>query len=91
MKYLLLDGKHISGARGAIFDLVYMGSSTIIRLCCHIYFNQFNNHNHIGVTALRGRGLQSPCKRSRYCNRAIGNSNERGTQNNSQKSSLWSK
>jgi len=29
--------------------------SPVIRLCCHIvYFNHFNNHNHIGVATLRG-------------------------------------
>jgi len=37
-----------------------MGSPAIIRLCCYVYFNCFNNHNHIGVTALRGRGAAVP-------------------------------
>jgi len=59
-----------------------MGSPAIIRLYCYyIYFNHFNNHNHIGVATWRAGGLQPPCKRS---NRAVGNSNKRGTQNNSQ-------
>jgi len=31
-----------------------MGSPAIIRLYCCIYFNHFNNHNHVGVTALGG-------------------------------------
>jgi len=61
------------------FNVVCMSSSKAVLLYCI-----FHNHNHIGVTALRGRGLQSPCKRSRYSNRAVGNSNERGRQNNSQ-------
>jgi len=38
-----------------------MGSPAIIRLCCYIvYFNLFNNHNHIGVATQRGRGGCSP-------------------------------
>jgi len=48
------------------FDAVCMGSPEI-RLCRYIvYFNHFNNHNRIGVATWRGRGLQPPCKRSRY-------------------------
>jgi len=58
------------------FDVVYMGSPAIIRLCRYIvYFNHFNNHNHIGVATWRVRGC-GPCKRSRYSNRAVGNSNK---------------
>jgi len=89
-KRLLFRRKCVSGMRGDCFDTVCMGSPAIIklRLCCYIvYFNYFNNHNHIGVAARRGRGLQPPCKRSRYSNRAVGNSG--GTQNDSQTSSLW--
>jgi len=32
----------------------------------------FHNHNHIGVSTHRAGGLQPPCKRSRYSNRAVG-------------------
>jgi len=66
------------------------GPPAIIRLCCYIvYFNHFNNHNHIGVATRRGRGLQPPCKRSRYSNRTVGNSNKQSTQNNSQTSVVY--
>jgi len=47
-------------------------------------FQSVNNHNRTGIATQRAGGLQSPCKRSRYSNRAVGNSNKQGTQNNSQ-------
>jgi len=53
------------------------GSPAIIWLCCYIvYFNHFNNHNHICVAIWKAGGLQPPCKRSRYSNRAVSNLNE---------------
>ena len=43
------------------FDVVYMGSPAIKTLCSYIiYFNHFNNYNHIGVATLRGRGAAVP-------------------------------
>jgi len=67
------------------FDVVCIGSSAIIKLCCYIvYFNHFSNH--IGVATLRDSGA---AVHSRYSNRAVGNSNKQCTQNNSQTSSLW--
>jgi len=48
------------------FDVACMGSQAIIRLCCYIiYFNHFNNHNHIGVATLRGKGGCSPLVKDR--------------------------
>jgi len=45
------------GVRYDCFDAVCMGSPAIIRLCCYIvYFNHFNNRNHIGVATRKGRG-----------------------------------
>jgi len=39
-----------------LFRCSIHGSPAIVRLCSYIvYFNHFNNHNHIGVTTLRGR------------------------------------
>jgi len=59
MKRLLLDNKYVSGrARCDCFNTVCMASPAIIRLCCYIvYFNHFNNHNNIGVPAVRGSPL----------------------------------
>jgi len=43
-----------------------MCSPAIIRLCCYIvYFNHFNNHNHIGVATLRGQRGCSPLVKDR--------------------------
>jgi len=40
-----------------------MGSPAVIRLCCYIvYFDHFNNYNHIDVATLRGRGCGSLVK-----------------------------
>jgi len=52
-----------------------MGSPTIIRLCRYIIYSNYFNRNP------EGRGPAAPCKRLRYSNRAVGNSNKRGTQN----------
>jgi len=42
---------------------VCMGSPAIVRLCHYIvYFNHFNNHNHIGVATQRAGELQPPVK-----------------------------
>jgi len=58
--------------------IVSMQYAWVIRLCHYIvYFNHFNNHSHIGEATWRAGGLQPPCKRSRYSNRAVGNSNNR--------------
>jgi len=45
-----------------------MGLSPIIRQCRYIVFQNHRRNNPGGV-----RGLQLPCKRSRYSNRAISN------------------
>jgi len=59
MKRLLLYNKYVSGrAQCDCFDAACMVSPPIIRLCCYIvYFNHFNNHNNIGVPAVRGNPL----------------------------------
>jgi len=55
----------------------------------YVYFNHFNNHNQIGVTTQRAGDCNPPSsKRSTYSNRAVGNSNKQGTQNNSQASAI---
>jgi len=56
----------------------------IIRLYCYIVY--FNNHDHIGVATLRGRPLVKD--RDTLIEQLVANLNKRGTQNNSQTSSL---
>jgi len=68
MKCLILDNKYVSGCAVRLFRCSMHGfTSNNKAVLLYCIFNHFNNHNHIGVATLRGRGAAVP---SRY--RAVG-------------------
>jgi len=52
------------GARCDCFDVACMGSPAIIRLCCYIYFNYFNNQS-CRCNSHEGQGGCSPLVKDR--------------------------